>query len=172
MQHQQGCGFCQRLLFSTQFALQPIVFDLASSRNAALASRDSGAVALQNASPQAFSWCSNNPFSRHHACSCVSGMACVWFSASKRWAGLHDGAGKSSSSCAAGPPTSCFWLDLLIHFLKVPTGIFKSSATSWTLRVPRCLALLRACSWNSVECRFVVMNSAPMRIIRNQGSGN
>ena len=66
-------------------------------------------------------------------------------------------------------PLSCFRLDLLIHFLTVPTGIFNSLATSWTLRVPRCLALLRACSWNSVECRFVVMNSAPMRIIRNLG---
>ncbi|CDS48660.1 hypothetical protein [Polaromonas sp. CG9_12] len=78
-------------------------------------------------------------------------MGCVWFSASKRWAGPQDWAGKSSGSCAAGLPTSCFRLDLLIHFLNVPTGIFNSSATSCTLRVPRCLALLRAWSWNSVE---------------------
>lgn len=38
------------------------------------------------------------------------------------------------------------------NLLKVPTDIFKSSTMSWTLRVLRCLALLRACSWNSVEC--------------------
>ena len=85
----------------------PTCFTCGSS-NAALASRDSGAVALQNASSQALSWFANNPFSRHYACSCVSGMACVLFSASKRWAGLYDGAGKSAGSCAAGPPTSCF----------------------------------------------------------------
>jgi hypothetical protein len=52
-----------------------------SSRNAALVSRASLAGVVQKASRQAFSWCSNNPFSRHQTWSCVWDKACVSSSA-------------------------------------------------------------------------------------------
>jgi hypothetical protein len=56
------------------------------------------------------------------------------------------------------------WL-WLVFALLFP-GLLMALAASWTLREPRCLALLRVCSRNSMECRVLVISSAPIWSIR------
>ena len=58
---------------------------------------------------------------------------------------IHRSGNNRDAADTSGP-------DLLSQPLSVPKDMFSSVATAARVRVPRILALLRACSMNSIEC--------------------
>lgn len=66
------------------------------------------------------------------------------------------GSGVAGRLATADEPEA-FWFEVLSQPLRLPKEILSSLAIDSSVREPHCLALLRACSLNSVEYRFLCL---------------